>query len=66
MKRRQPIHDDKTRCYCCNKILRGKVVWLELSNTDNEFYPVDELPEGHVSQGCFEFGSTCAKKVVVA
>jgi hypothetical protein len=42
-------------------------VWLELSNTDGKYYKIDELskrsiPEGHISQGAFPFGSTCAKE----
>jgi len=37
------------------------MVWLELSNTDGYYYPIGELPEGHVSQGGFEFGRACAK-----
>ena len=36
-----------------------KAVWLELSNTDGKYYL--ELPEGHISQGAFPFGTGCAK-----
>ena len=47
-------------CERCNEKLDPKrVVWLELSNTDGKYY--EELPEGHVSQGGFPFGRSCAK-----
>jgi hypothetical protein len=50
------------RCTRCNEKLNPKtMVWLELSNTDGKYYPEGELPEGHVSQGGFEFGRACAK-----
>lgn len=48
-------------CECCEKpIKKGRAVWLELSITDGEFHK--EIPKGHMSQGMFSFGSTCAKK----
>jgi len=56
------------RCERCGEVLIAKrVVWLELSNTDGKYYKIDELskrsiPEGHISQGAFPFGSTCAKE----
>jgi hypothetical protein len=55
-------------CQRCGEVLvPERVVWLELSNTDGNYYKIDELtqrsiPEGHISQGAFPFGSTCAKK----
>jgi hypothetical protein len=58
------------RCERCGEVLKDKrVVWLELSNTDGKYYEINELtersiPEGHVSQGAFPFGATCAKKQI--
>ena len=49
---------EKHRCTRCDEILK-KVVWLELSNTDSLYYT--EIPDNHVSQGGFPFGSSCAK-----
>jgi len=49
------------KCECCGKALDPKTtVWLELSNTDGNYYHV--LPQDHISQGCFPFGRTCSKK----
>jgi hypothetical protein len=56
------------KCERCGEALKpGRVVWLELSNTDGKYYRIRELterciPEGHTSQGAFPFGSTCADK----
>lgn len=48
------------RCERCNEIIdANKAVWLELSNTDNNYYK--EIPQGHESQGGFSFGTACAK-----
>jgi hypothetical protein len=59
MDKKQP----PTRCTECNEILTSKnIVWLELSNSDGNYYK--EIPDGHVSQGGFPFGSTCSKKVL--
>jgi len=49
---------EKIRCTRCEEILK-KVVWLELSNTDGMYY--QNIPDGHVSQGGFPFGTSCAK-----
>ena len=49
-------------CYCCGRVIKGAPVELELSNTDNKFY--ETIPEGHISQGFFDFGKTCAKKML--
>jgi hypothetical protein len=55
-------------CERCGEVLTVKrVVWLELSNTDGKYYQIKDMversiPEGHISQGAFPFGSTCAKK----
>jgi hypothetical protein len=51
------------RCERCGEILIAKrVVWLELSITDGKYYR--NIPEGHISQGGFPFGSTCAEKQI--
>jgi hypothetical protein len=51
------------RCERCGEVLKpDKVVWLEHSNTNGKYYR--KLPPGHISQGSFAFGATCAKKEV--
>jgi hypothetical protein len=49
---------------CGEKLDRAKAVWLELSNTTCLYHPDGKLPEGEVSQGCFPFGSACARAVL--
>lgn len=50
-------------CQRCGETLKPqRIVWLELSITDGNYY--EELPDGHESQGGFPFGSTCAKKQI--
>jgi len=49
---------ERSRCERCGEILK-KVIWLEFSNTDGLYYT--DIPDGHVSQGIFPFGSSCAK-----
>lgn len=52
-------------CSKCGKKLNAeKTIWLEYSITDNCVYLPEEFPQGHDSQGWFEFGADCAKKVV--
>lgn len=52
-------------CSSCGKALNPKrTIWLELSIDDGCLYYPDQFPKNHASQGCFEFGSDCAKKVV--
>ena len=47
------------RCEKCNEVLRPeKIKWLELSNTDGNYYV--EIPDGHQTQGFFPFGTKCA------
>lgn len=47
------------RCERCGEILNPKKAkWLELSNTDGNYYV--EVPKGHISQGGFSFGTACA------
>jgi hypothetical protein len=53
------------RCERCGEWLkRERIVWLELSNTDGLYRKPGALPEGHVSQGGFPFGSACARRVL--
>jgi hypothetical protein len=47
------------KCERCGEALNpAKVKWLELSNTDGNYYV--NLPKGHISQGAFSFGTVCA------
>jgi len=47
-------------CERCNEQLNPKkAVWLELSNADGNYYK--KIPAGHISQGCFSFGTACSK-----
>lgn len=51
------------RCEKCNEVLEPKrVKWLELSETDGNYYTT--IPKGHKSQGAFSFGTTCATKQI--
>lgn len=60
------IHDKVHRCERCNEKLNPKkIVWLELSQTNGYYYEYDHLPEGHISQGGFVFGSICAKNELI-
>jgi hypothetical protein len=53
------------RCELCNEILEPKrVKWLELSETDGNYYSPSKFPKGHKSQGCFSFGVTCATNLL--
>lgn len=48
------------KCTRCGDIIKGnRIKWLELSNTDGNYYGT-KLPNGHLSQGCFPFGTECA------
>jgi hypothetical protein len=65
MREKKTLATEKTtvRCERCGEVLREeKIIWLELSQTDGRYY--NEIPEGHVSQGGFAFGSTCGLKEV--
>lgn len=44
---------------CDEKLNESRAVWLELSNTNNQYY--EQIPSDHISQGWFIFGSACAK-----
>ena len=51
----------KVTCERCGEFIDTSAVkWLELSNTDGNYYV--EIPEGHVSQGGFSFGIECATR----
>ena len=56
--------EENYRCYQCGRVLNDKhrIGVLELSNTDDRWY--ENIPEGHISQGFFNFGSTCIKRVL--
>lgn len=49
---------------CGKKLKSNQTIWLELSTTDGCVYDPEEFPQDQQSQGLFEFGSDCAKKVV--
>lgn len=56
--------DSVTFCDRCGEELKpGKIVWLELSTTDGEYYNPKNFPIGHLSQGLYPFGISCAKKI---
>jgi hypothetical protein len=52
--------EEKIFCERCGERLNPKkAVWLEFSTTDGNYYT--SIPEGHLSQGLFSFGSACSK-----
>jgi len=53
---------DNVRCERCNEKLNpNKVVWLEFSMTDGNYYKPENFPTNHESQGGFTFGLSCSK-----
>lgn len=48
-------------CERCSQLLKGEIVWLELSITDSRYYKT--IPAGHKSQGLFAFCADCAERV---
>jgi hypothetical protein len=54
------------RCEQCGRKLNyDKITSLELDNTTGLYHSLEEgIPAGHTSQGCFMFGSDCAKKIL--
>jgi len=46
---------------CGDKLNPKKAVWLELSNTDGNYYDPKYFPNEHVTQGSFSFGIACSK-----
>lgn len=49
---------------CGESIDVDRATWLELSSTDGRYYAEGKLPVGHVSQGCFPFGTSCGYAVL--
>jgi len=53
--------EKKVFCERCSKELSSiAIVWLELSQTDGNYYRATEFPANHISQGFFPFGNACA------
>ena len=51
------------KCERCGEVLDNKKAkWLELSQTDGNYYTT--LPNNHISQGAFSFGTHCATKQI--
>tara|TARA_R110000868_G_scaffold44875_1_gene149372 strand:- start:1068 stop:1268 length:201 start_codon:yes stop_codon:yes gene_type:complete len=51
------------KCQRCGEVLDSKKAkWLELSQTDGNYYTT--LPSTHISQGGFSFGTACAVKQI--
>lgn len=51
------------KCEECGRELKKETeVWLELSNTNGEYYK--KIPIGHETQGFFPFGKDCAKRII--
>lgn len=60
MKNSENKKSERIFCQRCNQVLHpNRITWLELSNTDGNYY--NEVPSGHTSQGAFPFGSACGK-----
>lgn len=57
----RPAKDDD-RCQCCDRVLTGTVVLLELDQRDGTYHQ-DGVPE-RWSQGWFPFGKLCAKRKI--
>lgn len=55
------FHQTLKCIHCGKKLDPAKAVWLTL-DTERNVYTSGEVPEAH-SQGSFEFGAACAKKV---
>lgn len=52
------------KCERCGEKLNPKTAkWLELSETDGNYY-ADKFPIHHVSQGGFSFGTACATRQI--
>jgi hypothetical protein len=53
-------------CILCGKQLEpNRTVWLEMRWDDATWHEVETVPQ-EFSQGCFEFGTACAKKALKA
>lgn len=57
-------HDDKERCVCCGKPLKGQVAWVEVINGGNDVAHPDEKPDQNDPgyMGLHPVGVTCARK----
>jgi hypothetical protein len=56
--------DHELFCNRCDEPLNPKrAVWLELDTLTGIYHTKGRFPEGGMSQGFFEFGSACAKKI---
>ncbi len=47
---------------CGERLSSSRAKWLELSSTDGNYYKT--IPQGHISQGFFSFGATCATQQI--
>jgi hypothetical protein len=57
------MDDEEKYCTCCNRDLTDKgIVMLELDQRTNTYHDFGNVPPD-CSQGWFEFGATCAKKM---
>jgi hypothetical protein len=55
---------DNLFCNRCDEPLKPeRAVWLELDTHTGIYHSEGRFPEGGLSQGCFEFGSACAKRI---
>lgn len=62
----QPARASEHYCQRCGEKLNpATMVWLELNNLTNRWHREREVPESE-SQGCFTFGSACAREVLAA
>jgi hypothetical protein len=48
---------------CGEKLNPEKAVWLELNHTTGRYHKAGDVTENE-SQGCFEFGRSCAQSVL--
>ena len=64
---RVPVFPSDTRdlfCNRCDEPLKPELaVWLELNTNTGIYHSEGQFPKDGLSQGCFEFGATCAKKI---
>jgi len=64
---RIPVFPSDTRdlfCNRCDEPLKPELaVWLELNTNTGIYHSEGQFPKDGLSQGCFEFGATCAKKI---
>jgi hypothetical protein len=51
------------RCTHCNRVLKGKMRWLEMDQRDWTYHDRGGVPEDK-SQGWFPFGPDCAATIL--